>query len=291
MSRKRLGITCLLLSVALLGGTRTARAQAADKKPVNLRVLLPDAKATLTIDGNKTNATGATRQFVSPPLDPGVNYAYKLVVVWQPNNYTTITRTREVPVRAGQDIEVDLRQEDKKNPDEVLVRYVPTPQDVVDEMLKLGELREGDVVYDLGCGDGRIVITAVKKGAKRGVGVDIDPERIKDSKENARKEKVEDKVEFRQEDVLKIKDISDATLVMLYMGEELNLRLRPTLQKVLKPGTRIVSHRFTMGDWKPEKTITYTDTRGQTYKLHLWRIGEEKKDDKEDKKEEKKDDK
>ena len=249
----------------------------AERKPVNLKVLLPDERVKLTIDGTATRATGTERSFVSPPLEPGVNYTYTLVMVWQPNNYTTITRTKAVPVKSGQDLVVDLRQEDKESPDKVVVRYVPTPQEVVEEMCKLGGVKEGDVVYDLGCGDGRFVITAVKKyGAKRGVGVDIDPERITDSNANAKKEKVEDKVEFRQEDVLKIKDISDATVVMLYMGEELNQRLRPILQKTLKPGTRVVSHRFTMGDWKPEKTVTVTDGRGQTYKLHLWRIGEEK---------------
>jgi uncharacterized protein (TIGR03000 family) len=280
MLRRPLGLILILFAVTGLGGTGPARSQqpAAEKKPVNLKVLLPDERVQLTIDGNATRSTGKERTFASPPLEPGVNYSYTLVMVWQPNNYTTITRTKEVPVKAGQDVTVDLRNEDKDNPDKVVVRYVPTPQEVVDAMCKLGEVGKGDVVYDLGCGDGRLVITAVKQfGAKRGVGVDIDPERIKDSVANAKKEKVEDKVEFRQEDVLKLKDISDATVVMLYMGEELNQRLRPILQKSLKPGTRIVSHRFGMGDWKPEQSITVTDSRSQTYRLHLWTIGEEKK--------------
>jgi ribosomal protein L11 methylase PrmA len=130
-----------------------------------------------------------------------------------------------------------------------------------------------DVVYDLGCGDGRMVIIAINKfGAKRGVGVDLDPERIKESKENAEKYKVADKVEFRVGDVLKIKDLRDADVVLLYMGDDINLRLRPILKQTLKPGARIVSHRFTMGDWKPQRTITVNE-EGEDYHLHLWRIG------------------
>src|SRR5262249_47538179 len=174
-----------------------------------------------------------------------------------PNNYTTITRTRQVGVRVGPEIIADLTKADEKNPDDIVVRYVPTPNQVVRAMLTLAGVGKDDVVYDLGCGDGRIVIEAVRSfGAKRGVGIDIDPERIRESKLNAARQHMENKVEFRRGDVLKIQDLSEATVVTLYMGNELNLQLRPILQKELKPGTRIVSHRFTMGDWKPLKTET-----------------------------------
>ena len=156
------------------------------------------------------------------------------------------------------------------------VPYVPTTEQAVQAMLKLAGVKKTDVVYDLGCGDGRMVITAVKEfGAKRGVGVDLDPQRIQESKANAREHKVEGKVEFRQGDVLDIKDLSSATVVTLYMSDDLNLRLRPILQKTLKSGARVVSHRFTMGDWKPSKTITVTDRDGEKYRLHLWKIGEQ----------------
>src|SRR5262249_21396091 len=253
-----------------------AAQQAVQREPATLRVRMPHANAQLTIEGKPTAETGLVRTFKSPPLDPGSNYTYTLVAVWQPNNYTTITRTREIQIKAGQTVDVDMETLDEKRPDKVVIRYVPTPQEVVDAMLKLGEVGKDDVVYDLGCGDGRIVITAVKKfGAKSGVGVDIDPERIKDSRANAKQEMVEDKVEFRQEDVLGIKDLSNASVVTLYMGRELNIRLEPILKKLLKPGTRVVSHRFLMSDaWKPLKTITVTDSRGEKYQLHLWKIGE-----------------
>jgi len=250
--------------------------QPAAVKTASVHVVLPQANAALTIQGQATRQLGAERDFVSPPLDTG-DYIYTLVAKWEPNNYTKITRTRTVTVRAGSNVTVDMRQADESKPDDILIRYVPTPMEVVAAMLKLGEVAKDEVVYDLGCGDGRIVVTAVEKyGAKRGVGVDIDPERIKDSHATAKKAKVEDRVEFRQEDVLKIKDFSDANVVMLYMGNDLNLALRPLLQQSLKPGTRIVSHRFTMGDWEPEKTITVHDRTGQEFKLHLWRISEKK---------------
>ena len=175
-------------------------------------------------------------------------------------------------VAAGVAFAADRKEPPKKEPD---VIYVPTPQEVVDEMLKMADVNKGDVVYDLGCGDGRIVITAVKKfGARRGVGVDINAELLEESKENAKKAGVGDKVEFRKTDVLDLKDLGDATVVMLYMGEDVNLRLRPILQKSLKPGSRIVSHQFKMGDWKPERTETIElDDRTAPYNIFLWTVG------------------
>lgn len=157
------------------------------------------------------------------------------------------------------------------------VPFVPTPQPVVDEMLRLADPKEGETLYDLGCGDGRMVCRAIANhGAKRGIGVDIDPERVKDSKETAKEYKVENKVEFRQGDVLKVDDIPDATVVLLYMGNDINLRLRPILQAKLKPGARVVSHRFTMGDWEPTKTEKLT-VDGEEYEIHLWVIGDKSK--------------
>jgi cyclopropane fatty-acyl-phospholipid synthase-like methyltransferase len=128
------------------------------------------------------------------------------------------------------------------------------------------------VVYDLGCGDGRIVVTAVSKyDAKRGVGIDLDPKRIRDSEATAKAAGVEGKVEFRRGDVLEIKDFSPASVVTLYLANPVNERLRPTLQKTLKPGSRIVSHRFLMGDWKPDKTVKVVH-EGEEFLLHLWTI-------------------
>ena len=149
------------------------------------------------------------------------------------------------------------------------VPYVPTPQNVVDEMLTLANVSKNDVVYDLGCGDGRLVITAVKKfGAKRGFGVDIDPQRIAESNENAKTAGVTDRVSFAVQDLFQT-DMKDASVVTLYLLPAVNLKLRPKLLSELKPGTRVVSHSFDMGDWKPDKTIT-VQPGGQI--LHLWTI-------------------
>jgi SAM-dependent methyltransferase len=131
--------------------------------------------------------------------------------------------------------------------------YVPTMPEIVDEMLRLANVGRDDVVYDLGCGDGRLVIAAVKRfGAKRGVGVDVDPQLIKESRENARAAGVAKRVKFIEQDLFKT-DISKATVVTLYLLPAVNLRLRPKLWTELRPGTRVVSNSFDMGDWKYEK--------------------------------------
>jgi SAM-dependent methyltransferase len=146
------------------------------------------------------------------------------------------------------------------------VPYVPTRQNVVEAMLNLAKVTKDDVVYDLGCGDGRIVITSAKLYGTNGVGVDIDPERIKEANENAKTENVTEKVTFIEGDLFK-QDFSKATVVTLYLLPEVNERLRPILLKQLKPGTRIVSHAFRMGNWKPEQTITIDNTM-----LYLWTV-------------------
>ena len=145
-------------------------------------------------------------------------------------------------------------------------------------MMKLAGVGKDDVVYDLGCGDGSLVITAVKKfNAKHGVGIDLQEDKVQLAKANAKAAGVENKVAFRQGDVLKeIPDLSKATVVTLYMSDELNQRLMPMLQKRLKPGARIVSHRFRMGDWQPEKTETVDlpqENIPEEKLIHLWTIG------------------
>jgi SAM-dependent methyltransferase len=153
-----------------------------------------------------------------------------------------------------------------------LAPFAATPQEVVDRMLQLADVKKTDVVYDLGSGDGRLVITAAKRYGARGVGIDIDPALITQSRANARKEGVEALVEFRQQDALTV-DLSPASVVTLYLLSGANLKLRPTLQKQLKPGSRVVSHQFGMGDWVPTRTETVTDQRGTSRLLYLWIIG------------------
>jgi len=152
-----------------------------------------------------------------------------------------------------------------------IVPYVPTPQDVVDRMLELAQVKKGDVVYDLGSGDGRIVVTAAKKYGVRAVGYEIDPERIKESHENIKKAGVEKLVEIKQQDIRTV-DLSGATVLTMYLLPEVNMMLRPNIWKQMKPGSRVVSHDFDMGDWKPVKTEHIKDSSGWDHTLYFWRV-------------------
>jgi ribosomal protein L11 methylase PrmA len=159
-----------------------------------------------------------------------------------------------------------LAQAQKKAPNRTPdVIFVPTPQEVVDDMLRLANVRKGDVLYDLGSGDGRIAITAAKKYGVKATGIDIDPERIREATENAKKAGVTDLVQFRNEDLFQA-DFKDATVITLYLLPDLNVKLRPRLWD-LKPGTRIVSHQFDMGKWKPEKKL---ESNGRT--IYFWTV-------------------
>jgi hypothetical protein len=153
-----------------------------------------------------------------------------------------------------------------------LAPYVPTPQDVVERMLTLAQVGAKDVVVDLGSGDGRLVVTAAKKFGAHGVGIDIDPARIAEGQANATKDGVANLVEFRQQDALEA-DLSKATVVTLYLLSSSNVKLRPRLLSQLKPGARVVSHQFGMGDWQPDKVDTFTDANGTSRTLYLWTVG------------------
>jgi SAM-dependent methyltransferase len=150
-----------------------------------------------------------------------------------------------------------------------LAPYVVTPQDVVDRMLTLADVTAKDVVYDLGSGDGRIPITAAKKFGARGVGIEIDPQRIAESNANAKAAGVDRLVSFRLQDAMTV-DLSEATVVTLYLLSPSNLKLRPRLTRQLRPGARIVSHAFTMGDWQPDKVVDFADASGTRRTLFVW---------------------
>jgi SAM-dependent methyltransferase len=164
------------------------------------------------------------------------------------------------------------------------VGYWPTPQEVVDKMLDMAKVSKNDVVYDLGCGDGRIVVTAGKKYGAKAVGVDIDPVRVQEALARVKAAKVEGLVTIRKEDMFKT-DLTGASVVTLYLNDKANLALMPILKKSLKPGSRVVSQTWDMGDWKPDRTIVVDgiDEKENTrhkYTLYLWIIGkaEEKQD-------------
>jgi len=159
------------------------------------------------------------------------------------------------------------RKKPLRKPD---VIYYPTPPETVAEMLRMAQVKKADVLYDLGSGDGRIPITAAKEFGIRAVGIEIDPKLVKEAVDNARAAGVSDLVSFRNEDMFRI-DVREATIVTLYLSEKLNVLLRPKLLSELRPGSRILSHDFRMGDWKPEQTVRVP--WGKLYRtVYMWTV-------------------
>jgi precorrin-6B methylase 2 len=269
--------SAFLLSLFLVGLADSQQAQKTDGKTFKIKLLLPHNDGSfyvdtkVFVDGKEIPGEGEERVL---SVTTGKDKDYVLVkAVWETNNYTRILRTRKV-VAQDKEVTVNCRDKSDTEKDEFEIGFYPTPQKVVDAMCAMAKVTKDDIVYDLGCGDGRLVITAVKKfNAKKGIGVDLDPQRIKESKANAESAGINQKVEFRIGDVLKVSDLSDANVVLLYMGDDVNERLKPILQKTLKPGSRVVSHRFLMGeDWPPDRTETINDTEIGDCEIHLWVI-------------------
>jgi len=150
------------------------------------------------------------------------------------------------------------------------VPYVPTPEIVVDKMLQMAEVSGEDILYDLGSGDGRIPIRAAQRFGTAGIGIDLNPERVREATENAVEANVSDKVEFIEGNIFNL-DFSEATVLCLYLFPEVNLKLRPKILK-MKPGTRVISHNYHMGDWKPEQTTKIKAPNGTEHTLYLWRV-------------------
>jgi uncharacterized protein (TIGR03000 family) len=277
-------VLAALAGLVALGG-RMAAGEKAEKKTATIKIKVPDpSHKTTELKVQRKGAKkaslidqeGPERTFVTKAIEPGKSVEYEFQALIEPNNYTKITRKRTVIVKAGDKITVDMTKEDKKRPDGVVIRWVPTPKDIAKKMGELAKIKPSDVVWDLGCGDGIMLITAVKElKAKKGIGIDRDPKRIREAKAAAKEAGIPDKIEIRKGDILdfdQYKDIEKANVVMLYLADQMNIRLRPNLWRRLKPGSRIVSHRFTFGDWKPDKSITVKGEDGDEYELHLWTI-------------------
>ena len=276
-----LAFSSAVLAGAILAGAPAAAAPRAVQSSASLQprlssrilVALPADDAELAVDGTTVPGDGASREFDTVPQAGGSEQRVTVTATWMPNTYTTMTRTKTVSFRAGETVRVDLSAEAPD--DRVRVIYVPTPPDVVEAMVDLADVRPGDVVFEPGCGDARITIAAIRKGARRAICVDIDAERARESQANVAAAGLADRIDVREGDALDVKDLSDVSVVFLYMGDHFNLLIRPVLWRELKVGSRIVSHRFGMGDWPPDKTIT-VDADG-FYELHLWTITEQVK--------------
>jgi len=237
-----------------------------------LTIAVPTADAELEIDGKPIAGAGPSRVFETPPLAAGRSYQYKVIAKWAPNTYTKMTRTKIVTVQPDDRLHIDLTADDPN--DRVSVVYVPTPDFVVAEMVKIAGITPEDVTYEPGCGDARITIAAVKAGARRGVGIDLDPDRVTESRANVTAAGLSDKIDIRLGDALEQPDLGSMTVVFLYMGDHFNMLIRPHLWKQLPVGARVVSHRFLMGDWQPDRTVKLGDEYGLGYEVHLWTITE-----------------
>lgn len=250
-----------------------ARQATARRVASRVAITVPAEDAELTVNGAAVPGSGMSRTFDTGLIAEGT-HKYTVSVTWEPNTYTKMTRTKVVTFRAGEAVRVDLTVDDPA--DRVRVIYVPTPPDVAAAMVQLAAVRERDVIYEPGCGDARITIAAIRAGARRGICVDIDPERARESKANVETAGFANRIDVREGDALDVKNLSDVSVVLLYMGDHFNMLIRPVLWRELKVGSRIVSHRFTMGDWKPDRTISVSSDDG-VYDLHLWTITEELK--------------
>jgi uncharacterized protein (TIGR03000 family) len=260
----------------------TANAPTIAKKPATIKILLPEGdfqEATLTVNGASFKSTGIERSFVTPPLDAGTAQLFKIEAHMMPNGYTKITRPRQIVAKAGETVTIDMRKLDDQL-DKIVVVWVATPDEIVDKMAELAGTGKNDVVFDPGCGDAVMLIRPVKKfGAKKGIGIDIDPKMVEKAKQKAKDEGVAERIVIRQGDICNEKDMADlveATVVLVYIGDDLGALLSPMLQKMLKPGTRIVSHRWSLGSWKPDKTEVVKGANGNAYPLHLWIVKEKK---------------
>jgi uncharacterized protein (TIGR03000 family) len=263
--------------IAVARGAETFLAQApatSARTSTTFIITVPDASTELVLDGKTIPGEGTSRTFQTGALTAGT-HRYTITARWQPNSYTTMTRTKTVSFRAGDRVAVDLSVDDPG--DRVRVQYVPTPSDIADAMVRLAGVSSTDVVYEPGCGDARITIAAIRAGAQRGICIDIDPDRVEESRAKVKEAGLQDKIDVRLGDALDVRDLSAVTVVLLYMGDHFNLLIRPVLWKELKPGARVVSHRFLMGDWTPDKTVTISSDEGGEYILHLWTVTDELK--------------
>jgi len=289
---RTLGISLTLACLLLLSGTGCPRVAPpapppvlATKTPSDTDLILklpasreaaadkPERTTKLTINGiDVPVSAGDARELIVNVDAADVGKTIKVVYSYWTSGYSNTIRTKEVKLDSGKKIPVDFNIEDAAHPDLIKPIYVPTREEVVDEMCKVAKIGKDDVVYDIGCGDGRLVIAGVKKyGAKRGVGIDIDPELIKLCKKNAMVAGIADKVEFRNENALEMKDLSDATVVLLYVGEDFGAKLEPVLRKTLKTGARVVSNRFPLGNWQPDAETPVPDS-DYGYPIKLWII-------------------
>jgi uncharacterized protein (TIGR03000 family) len=269
------GVGFVLVVLVSLLASLTGRAAFAQQPPPNttkskVKVNVPQDDAELSIEGKPTRTVGKTREYDTPDLEPGKKYLYEFKVSWKPDKFTTRTRTRTVRFVAGEEVAVDLTVAQPTDTADVLLKAMT--DDVLKDMVDAAKVTKDDVAFEPKTADARVLVAAVKAGAKRAVGVQQDADKVKAAKAQVKKAELEGKIDVQQLDPAECKDYAEATVVFLYAGEEANLLLRPVLLKELKAGTRVVSYRFGMGDWTPTATRKGTNADGEEYDLHTWTV-------------------
>lgn len=273
------GLGFLLVVLVSLLASLTGRAAFA-QQPVpttrsKVKVTVPQEDAELYIEGKLTRTAGKSREYDTPALEPDTKYLYELKVVWKPDKFTTLTRTRTIQFVAGDEVVVDLGVPQPTDTADVTVK--PAPADVIAELVKVAAIGTEDVAFEPSTTDARVLVEAVKAGAKRAVGVQLDADKVKAAKATVAKAELEGKIDILQLAPVDCKDYAEATVVFLHAGEEVNLALRPVLLRDMKAGSRIVSYRFGMGDWKPTATTQGTTSEGDEYEIYTWTVTDEDK--------------
>jgi uncharacterized protein (TIGR03000 family) len=282
-----IALAALLLAAPAL----VAQDNTGPTEPAYLNVKVP-ADAKLTIGDRVTQQTGETRRFVTPGLALGKNYTYSVKATFKDKDGKEVTVEETVRVAGGKTTDVDLtkpkgdakkaddkKADDKKADDDKGTRppdviFVATPPEVVDEMIKVADIKKSDLLYDLGCGDGIIVVTAAKKVGCKAVGYDIDPKRVKEAKEKAKEAKVEDLVTIEEKDIFTL-DLTKATVIATYLLDDLNKKLVAQF-KQMKEGSRIVMHDYDIPGYQPDKTTKVT-VNGREHRVFLYTIPLKKK--------------
>ncbi len=278
MSRLHDFVIALLTATSIVVGSPLARGQATPPSgPAKLKVFLP-ADATLHVDGALTQSTGEIRNFVSPDLPAGKKFVYTLRATWKEGG-KQVERERKVHVEAGLDATVDFREplpppevKDNKKP-EAGFAGKPASADLIDKMLELAEIKNGDVIYDPQCGDGSFLIKATQKFGVKGVGFDSDPRRVNEALANVKKNGLADFISIKRQDLGEV-DFKDASVVLLHPSPDSLAKLVPQLTK-LKPGSRIVSDNVELKGAKPAKQISAMAKGdktgdGKEHRLYLW---------------------
>ena len=240
-----------------------------------VKVTLPTATAELFIETKLTKTAGLVREFDTPDVEAGKRYEYQLKAVWKPNDETTVTRTRSVKFSGGEEVTLDLTKDD--GTDEIVVKLKPMTADAIADICTEAAIAKTDVVVIPDCTDARWPIAVTMAGAKRVIVLQADAAKAKTLRDEIRKTEAGGAVDVLPTSPADYKDYAEASVVLLYLGEERNNALRAKLLGDVKPATRIVSYKYAFGDWKPKTTKKAINSLGEEYPIHTWAVTAEDK--------------